>query len=884
MSRIIVKNMPRSITEDYVREMFGAKGTITDLHFKYCPKTGHFRRFGFIGYKTDDEAKAAMKFFDGTFLRTCRIKVEICSDLGDPNKPRAWSKYSKDSSAYQKSHPKALVKKAKKKSDDGQTGISSVLDKFKDDPKFSEFVEVHKTRTNKVLWNNDDDFTVKTNGSQLVKENKEKTGKDDSSDAEEGHGSDTNEERSPKKAVSDLDYLRSKMGKGENGKSAGEDVDERDAKQLEKRKKLTEFTVKMRGVTSKCNKAILKEFFKPLTISRVKQPPKLRDVAYVKFSSERDVKQALTKHRGFLDGRRVFLTRYQIKETEVLEDDGGQHVHWKKLTADLTKNSESIAESGELFVRNLSYTVTEEDLENLFKQYGPLVEIRIPIQSWDRRPKGFAFVVFLIPEHAVKAFSELDGTSFQGRLLHILPGKNKPKDEEDTDEGSSFKKKQAVEQKAQSGSSHNWNALFLGANAVADVVAEKYNTTKQDLLNPESSESVAVRMALGETQIVVETRKFLLVNGVELDAFSQPATKRSKMVMLVKNLPADTSAEELRTTFGKYGEVGRIVFPPSGITAVVEFLHPTEARRAFNNLAYTKFHDTPLYLEWAPVKVFTDKPLAAIAKNKHADDGKSEVTGAENDRDVDGPEGNGPEDEEEDEEEPPEADTTLFVKNLNFDTTEESLRKPFEKCGKLHSVTVARKKDLQNPGGLLSLGYGFVQFQKKSDMQKALKQLQHTTVDGHKVELKVSNRTLSGAKIPKKSKSSVKVTVQKSTKVLVRNIPFEATKQEVEKLFRTFGEIKTVRLPKKMTGTGTHRGFGFVDYVSRHDAKRAFEALCHSTHLYGRRLVLEWADDDDQNVESLRKRTVEHYHQGVPAPKKLRKAAILEQLEAPEAD
>ena len=41
--------------------------------------------------------------------------------------------------------------------------------------------------------------------------------------------------------------------------------------------------------------------------------------------------------------------------------------------------------------------------------------------------------------------------------------------------------------------------------------------------------------------------------------------------------------------------------------------------------------------------------------------------------------------------------------------------------------------------------------------------------------------------------------------------------------------------------------------------QRAFEALCSSTHLYGRRLVLEWAEDED-SVEALRKRTAEHYH------------------------
>lgn len=44
-------------------------------------------------------------------------------------------------------------------------------------------------------------------------------------------------------------------------------------------------------------------------------------------------------------------------------------------------------------------------------------------------------------------------------------------------------------------------------------------------------------------------------------------------------------------------------------------------------------------------------------------------------------------------------------------------------------------------GKYLSMGYGFVEFLKKESAMKALKELQHTDLDGHMVELKVSNRT-----------------------------------------------------------------------------------------------------------------------------------------------
>ena len=70
--------------------------------------------------------------------------------------------------------------------------------------------------------------------------------------------------------------------------------------------------------------------------------------------------------------------------------------------------------------------------------------------------------------------------------------------------------------------------------------------------------------------------------------------------------------------------------------------------------------------------------------------------------------------------------------------------------------------------------------------------------------------------VKRKSSSGTK---QKSSKILVRNVPFEATQKELRELFATFGELKTVRLPKKLSGTGPHRGFAFIDFLTKQDAK-----------------------------------------------------------------
>lgn len=72
---------------------------------------------------------------------------------------------------------------------------------------------------------------------------------------------------------------------------------------------------------------------------------------------------------------------------------------------------------------------------------------------------------------------------------------------------------------------------------------------------------------------------------------------------------------------------------------------------------------------------------------------------------------------------------------------------------------------------------------------------------------------------------------------------------------RSFGQVKTVRLPTKFDGS--HRGFAFVDFLTRQEAASAFETL-QATHLYGRHLVLEWATEGaeaDGSVEALRAKT-----------------------------
>lgn len=63
------------------------------------------------------------------------------------------------------------------------------------------------------------------------------------------------------------------------------------------------------------------------------------------------------------------------------------------------------------------------------------------------------------------------------------------------------------------------------------------------------------------------------------------------------------------------------------------------------------------------------------------------------------------------------------------------------------------------------------------------------------------------------------------------------------RLFSAYGQLKSVRLPRKMDNST--RGFAFLDFATRRDAESAFSAMEH-VHLLGRHLVLQWAGGEGE--------------------------------------
>lgn len=132
---------------------------------------------------------------------------------------------------------------------------------------------------------------------------------------------------------------------------------------------------------------------------------------------------------------------------------------------------ELIEDTGRLFIRNLSYACTEQDLRNLFEKYGTLSEVHMPIARDTKKSKGYAYILYMMPEHALKAYEALDMQTFQGRLLHIIPAQEKPPAKEEDILGvngtklSAVKKEKEKKRRNLAGNDFNWNSLYMSVSA-----------------------------------------------------------------------------------------------------------------------------------------------------------------------------------------------------------------------------------------------------------------------------------------------------------------------------------------------------------------------------------------------------------------------------------
>ncbi|KPA75995.1 hypothetical protein ABB37_08145 [Leptomonas pyrrhocoris] len=456
---------------------------------------------------------------------------------------------------------------------------------------------------------------------------------------------------------------------------------------------------------------------------------------------------------------------------------------------------------------------------------------------------------------------------------------------------SQFKKQRESDRRGEgaagkdgTGGRMTWNTMYMNSHAAVDTVAQRLGVRSDDVVGV-GAKGAAVRAAIAEAYLTSEVQQVLSDEGIAFDLL-EGATQnflkaRSNTTILVKNLQLKDGNDAAAVTkmFVRFGVLETSAFPSAGTFALFRFTHPQDARVAFTRLSYKLFNNAPLFLEWAPVGALTEEGDAIAAAAAASDLG---ITAPNADSGTTAKDASA-------------ADSmvcTLYLTNLSFQTTEDELHAfLLDACPRL-----ARSPDTLITRLVLQQeqGRAFLTVADESTLAYCVAKINGKTLAGRALSCVVSKQTAQmqqhkqalaaegdgtgrdvqarahysrhaeadddddptkTAVIARRRNDEGGANPQSKVppggdplKLIVKNLPFEATEKDVRELFAAFSEIRTVRVPRKSHTFSSHRennhrGFAFVEFLSEAEAARALEAL-KATHLYGRHLVLQYAKLD----------------------------------------
>ncbi|KAL8846183.1 MAG: hypothetical protein Q9221_008712 [Calogaya cf. arnoldii] len=787
------------MTADGFQRHFSKQSDITDA--RLIPH----RRIGYVGYKTPEDAVKAVKYHDKSFINMSRIRVELARSVDEENalNPRKHAPHStkEHDSAPETPSAQALDPSLKRKRDNKS--------------KLEEFLEVMQPVSKSRTWANaNDDIKGNKVGRPDIIVNGAFGGEDVAQDPKDAEYQDVpQKQKKPRKSIKEASPSPEKLQPlpavpvdTESGQDTqmGLPAAGPEASTITDDDWLRSRTSRLLGLED----------------DDVPAPEDTHDSE--RLSKGEASGNAQSQSSSEISGAGVQVDANLVQQTD------------PNATPVAPETDEKTDATGRLFVRNLPYTVTDQDLRHHFEQlgHGQVEEVHVPVDHRSGKNKGFAYVQCSDLEAAVKSLRDLDGKPFQGRLLHIIYSAAKRPSGLDEIAISKLplKKQQQIKRKAAAASTiFNWNSMYMNADAVMSSISDRLGVPKSELLDPTSADA-AVKQAHAETHIIQETKSYFSANGVNLDAFQRK--ERGDTAILVKNFNYGTQPDELQKMFEVYGTIRRLLMPPSGTIAIVDFVQADHARSAFGALAYRKFRGSVLFLEKAPKDLFTSETVTYAEGNvtnsrvrsaKHSTGDLLESTQPQQSVNT----------------------STLFVRNLNFLTTSDRLREVFQPLDGFLSARVKTKPDPKNIGQVLSMGFGFLEFRTKEQAQAALAAMDGHNLDNHELLIRASHKGADAAE-ERRREDTAKKLAGRRTKVIIKNLPFEASKKDVRSLFGAYGQLRSVRMPRKFDSST--RGFAFAEFVTAREAENAIDAL-KDTHLLGRRLVLDFAAEDEINPE-----------------------------------
>ena len=479
-TRLCVKNVPKHVDEKRLREHFAAQGgQVTDAKLLRT-KAGQPRKMAFVGFRSEAEARAALRYFHGTFLDTSRLVVEAALPRGATALPRPWSRHSQGSSRFEAAQQKGQGQEggaAKKRGraagtgDDDSGGEKDEKQQQQQQQKQrrvgkEEYLATMMPRSRTQFWANDDAGGVAAVG-----------GDDNEAADDKGNGEGKGKGKGKGKGPVDSGGSEDEDSEGEDEAAAAasssgseedamDEQDESDDASASSSSSLQEPEPAAAGsgldfLRSKVKKGLEREIDGKADGGVPGPGPAAGAVAAAKKAAEEEGDES-----GSSDDDE------EEEEEEEEEEDPQEQPRTPDPDAaapapagdaEAGASVPRVEETGRLFIRNLPFSATEEDVTAALEAFGQLSEVHMPLDD-SKRPKGFAFATFVLPEDAGRALDAMDGQAFQGRLLHVLPAKEPPRDplaDLDPAKARTYKERKEIERRQRAGDEKGWNASFL---------------------------------------------------------------------------------------------------------------------------------------------------------------------------------------------------------------------------------------------------------------------------------------------------------------------------------------------------------------------------------------------------------------------------------------
>ncbi|KAL7746466.1 Protein phosphatase PP2A regulatory subunit B [Sorochytrium milnesiophthora] len=179
----------------------------------------------------------------------------------------------------------------------------------------------------------------------------------------------------------------------------------------------------------------------------------------------------------------------------------------------------------------------------------------------------------------------------------------------------------------------------------------------------------------------------------------------------------------------------------------------------------------------------------------------------------------------------------IFIKNLDEAIDNKALHDTFTAFGNILSCKVATDQDGN------SRGYGFVHYETLEAAERAIEAVNGMLLNDKAVYV--------GLHLPRKERQARIAEVRsKFTNLYVKNLPEEATEEQLRELFGRYGEITSLMVQHDPDGSS--KGFGFINYADHEAAARAVDDL-HDKDFMGKTLYVQRAQKKSEREEELRK-------------------------------